>query len=99
MAAISRLGFDRPCFDDDELGRIEDLATVELAGVLEGIYGELSDDHREVIHLHVIDELGDQEIAERLGLSNDVVRARISRGLRLLAGRARSVGMDVRPGD
>jgi len=100
LAAMSRLGLDRPLADDEELRRIEDLATVELAGDrLEGIYGELSDDHREVIRLHVIDELGHQEIAERLGLSNDVVRARISRGLRLLAGRARSLGLEVSQDD
>lgn len=100
MAAISRLGLDRPLADDDELRRIEDLATVELAGErLEGIYGELSSDHRQVIHLHVVDELGYQEIADRLGLSNDVVRARISRGLRLLAERARSIGMEVNQDD
>ena len=96
LAAISRLGCDRPVADDDGLRRIEDLAIVEPAGdLLDGLYGELSDDQREVIGLHVLDELGHQEIAERLGLSNDVVRARISRGLRLLAGRVRSVGMEV----
>ncbi len=100
LAAISRLGCDRPVADDDGLGRIEDLSTAQPADdLLDGLYGELSENHREVIRLHVLDELGHQEIAERLGLSNDVVRARISRGLRLLAGRVRSVGMEVSQDD
>lgn len=94
LASISRLGLERPHADDDELARIVDRAAVEQAGdLLHGIYAELSEDHREVIQLHVVEQMGYREIVERLALSNEVVRARASRALRVLAERARAVGL------
>ncbi len=97
LAATLRLGIDRPVADDDELARIEDLAVVEQdRTALNSAFADLSDDHRAVLQMHVVDELGYEEISARLGVSNDVVRARVSRGMRLLAGRAHAAGL--RPG-
>ncbi len=96
LAAIVRLGLERPQAAGDELQRIEDLATIErMSPAIEELCAELSETHREMIQLRVIDELGYQEIAERLDLSNDVVRARVSRALRVLADHAQSMGLEA----
>jgi RNA polymerase sigma factor (sigma-70 family) len=85
FAALTRLQLERPMPSDAELRRVEELsaageAQAHLAGALE----LLPADQREVIRMHFIDHLGYDEIARRLGVSNDVVRARCSRGLKTL---------------
>jgi RNA polymerase sigma-70 factor (ECF subfamily) len=47
--------------------------------------GELRPDQREALRLRVIEGKSYSEIAGALGCSEDVVRARVSRGLRRLA--------------
>lgn len=87
LEAIKRLGLNRPEASEDELRRIEDLAAVEAAsGEIGEALATLSPDQQEAVRLHVIDEMGYEEIAERLQLTNAVVRSRVSRGLRRLAG-------------
>ncbi len=89
LAAIRRLGINRPEASDDELQRIDELVTLEGArGKISEAFAALSPDQQEAIRMHVIDELEYEEIADRLALSNDVVRARVSRGLRRLASSA-----------
>ena len=46
---------------------------------------DLSPEQRDAVRLRVIDELDYPAIARRLGISEDAVRARVSRGLRTLA--------------
>jgi RNA polymerase sigma-70 factor (ECF subfamily) len=89
LAAIRRLGLSRHEASDDELHRIDELVTLEGArGKISEAFDALSPDQQEAIRMHVIDELEYEEIADRLELSNAVVRARVSRGLRRLASSA-----------
>jgi RNA polymerase sigma factor (sigma-70 family) len=60
--------------DFDEVGRSLQIAMAELAP-----------DQREAVVYRVIDDLSYDEIAQKLGCSKDTARARVSRGLRLLA--------------
>jgi RNA polymerase sigma-70 factor, ECF subfamily len=85
MNAATRLGLPRPQSSDEEILRIEELAAAEAAReALEAALAELSDDQRQVIEMRVLQELGYEEIASQLGVSGQVVRARVSRGLRQL---------------
>jgi RNA polymerase sigma factor (sigma-70 family) len=53
--------------------------------VLAEALGALPPDQRRAVELRVVDELGYGEIASALAVSEDVVRARVSRGLRAMA--------------
>jgi RNA polymerase sigma-70 factor, ECF subfamily len=85
MSATARLGLPAPHNSDEEILRIEELAAAAAAREpLEAALGELSGDQRQAIEMRVLQELGYEEIARRLGVSSQVVRARLSRGLRQL---------------
>jgi RNA polymerase sigma-70 factor, ECF subfamily len=85
LAALARLGLERPDPTDEELRAIEELTAVEdIREHVEDALAVLPLDQREVIRLRVVDELSYIEIARALGVSCDVVRARASRGLRTL---------------
>ena len=84
--ALRRLGAEPPPLEPEELRRIEELADlgslrVALAGALE----ELSGEQREAVRLRVVEELDYPVVAARLGVTEATARARVSRGLRLLA--------------
>jgi RNA polymerase sigma factor (sigma-70 family) len=69
-----------------EYERLEELADLRpmrarIAACLE----LLSDDQREAVRLRVVEEHSYSEIADALGVTEDVVRKRVSRGLRQLA--------------
>ena len=86
--ALSRLGLEPPQLSDAELERIDELAgtaqlRAQVADQLEG----LAPDHRAVLQLRVVQEVSYADIAARLGVSEQTVRARVSRALRAL-GRA-----------
>lgn len=84
-AATERLSLPRLDIADEELLRIEELAALEAArGELQAALDRLRPDQRQVIEMRVLDELEYGEIARRLGVSNQVVRTRVSRGLRAL---------------
>jgi RNA polymerase sigma factor (sigma-70 family) len=51
-----------------------------------GALAELGPEQREAVRLRVVDELGYPAIADRLGISEQAARARVSRGVRALAG-------------
>jgi RNA polymerase sigma factor (sigma-70 family) len=83
--AMQKLAIVAPAMSDESTVRIEQLADliplrVELRAALDG----LSDEQRDVIALRVLDERPYPEIATTLGISEQVVRARLSRGLRAL---------------
>ena len=85
MSALRRLGLERPMPTDDELLLLERLIAIEdIRDHIRLAMDTLSPDQQEVIKLRFIDELSNREIAERLAVSHDVVRARTSRALRAL---------------
>ena len=85
LAAVQRLGLERHALNDEELAEVERLiATEELREQIQHALEVLPDDQQEVVRLRFIDELGYEEMAHRLGVSNDVVRTRTSRALRAL---------------
>ena len=53
---------------------------------LDAVLAELQDDQREALRLRVVCELEYATVAQRLGVSEATARARVSRGLRRLAG-------------
>jgi RNA polymerase sigma-70 factor (ECF subfamily) len=83
--AAERLGLPRPQSSDEEILRIEESAAAAAArDLLEEALADLPEDQRQAIEMRVLQELQYEEIARRLGVSSQVVRARVSRGLRQL---------------
>jgi RNA polymerase sigma-70 factor (ECF subfamily) len=84
--ALEQVGVERPPAASPELERIEELAGLpELRGrVREAIAGICPEQAYAVLQ-RVVEERGYAELADELGVSQDVVRARVSRGLRALA--------------
>jgi RNA polymerase sigma-70 factor (ECF subfamily) len=83
--AMKKLGVDRTVAGDDELERIEALAgTSELRAAVREALAGLGDDQRAAVRLRVVEELDYREVAERLAVSEQVARARVSRGLKKL---------------
>jgi RNA polymerase sigma factor (sigma-70 family) len=84
--ALDRLGVEVPAVSEDDYQRIVELAGLaELRGRVEGAFAQLSADQGAAVRLRVIDELSYREVAETLGVSEQTVRARVSRALRHLA--------------
>jgi RNA polymerase sigma factor (sigma-70 family) len=84
--ALRRLGVRVPAIDDEDLQLIERRAGLpllrqRLACELE----RLSVDQREALTLRVIEQRSYEEIAVRLGISQQTARARVSRALRALS--------------
>jgi RNA polymerase sigma-70 factor (ECF subfamily) len=85
-AARRRLGMERLHLGSEDVERIEALIDFEYVGrAVRDAFGELRADQREALRLRVIDGRSYREIAAALGCSEDVVRARVSRGLKRLA--------------
>ena len=85
-AALTRLGIPVVAPDAEELERIETLADLEtVRGEVAAALGALSGDQREAVQMRVVGEMEYADIAVRVGVTEDVVRARVSRGLRTLA--------------
>ena len=85
--ALDRLKLERPPAEPGLLAEIERRAglaalRVELAAAL----AQLSPAVRSAVQLRVVDELGYPVVAQRLGISEQAARARVSRGLAALAG-------------
>jgi RNA polymerase sigma-70 factor, ECF subfamily len=85
-AALARLGVEPPHLAAEELVRLEELAELgSLRAALAVALEDLSPEQRDAVRLRVVEELDYPTIARRLGISEDAVRARVSRGLRTLA--------------
>lgn len=80
--ALRRLGLERPVVSDDELERVLELGVRDR---IDGALDNLSPQHAAAIRLRIVDELSYDEVARRLGITQDNARARVSRGLRALA--------------
>jgi RNA polymerase sigma factor (sigma-70 family) len=88
-----RVGVVAPVLDAEELARIEDLAELqELRSAIAAALAELSVQQREAVRLRVVDELDYPTVAGRLGISEQAARARVSRGLRVLASAVDELG-------
>ena len=67
--------------------RIEELAALgELRSAVAGALAELAAEQRDAVRLRVVEELDYAQVAGRLGISEQAARARVSRGLRAIAG-------------
>ena len=85
LNANDRLGRLQLEASDEEISRTEEIAAAEaVRSDLHKALDELGPGQREVIQMRVVDELDHAEIARRLNVSNQVVRTRLSRGLRSL---------------
>lgn len=77
--SVSKLGAE-------DIERAETLIDLEAVGrAVSAAFGELGAEQREALRLRVIEGRSYEEIAGLLDCSRDVVRARVSRGLRRLA--------------
>jgi RNA polymerase sigma-70 factor (ECF subfamily) len=87
LAALTRLGLERRAPSERELREVEHLLALEgiVREHIPEALGSLSPAQQHVIHLRFFEDLSNEEIAERLAVSNEVVRARISRALRILS--------------
>ena len=85
-AALERFAIEVPELDDDEFVRVEALAGLDsLDGPLLEAVSALPDDQRRAVDLRVIQERSYVELAATLDVTQQVARARVSRGLRALA--------------
>jgi RNA polymerase sigma-70 factor, ECF subfamily len=85
--ALARLGVERRLLTDAEYDRIEELAgTSELRDAVAGELAALPVDQREALRLRVVEERAYDDVARRLGVTEQAARARVSRGLRALRG-------------
>jgi RNA polymerase sigma factor (sigma-70 family) len=85
LAAVERYGVEHRTLSEEELLRVErSIAAEELSEQIRDALELLPEDQQEVVRLRFIDDLSYDEIAQELGVSNDVVRTRTSRALRTL---------------
>ena len=85
--ALAKLGIDLPAISDEEHRRVEDLAEISsLRDAIRDALGEIPPSHREALQLRVVEERSYSEVASALGVSEQTARARVSRGLRAMAG-------------
>ena len=86
-AALERLGVARPELDDESLVRIEELAGVAtMRALIAEQLRVLPAEHRAALELRVVEERDYDDVAARLGVTEQTARARVSRGLRALHG-------------
>ena len=84
--ALRRLGLERPQLVEGEYARIEQLAGLDtMRGALAQHLSELAPAQRSALELRVVRELPYPDVADRLGISEQAARARVSRALRALA--------------
>src|SRR4029453_4021560 len=82
---LRRLGLERPQLVEGECARIEELAGLDaMRGTLAEHLSRLAPAQRRALDLRVVRELPYPEVADRLGISEQAARARVSRGLRAL---------------
>ena len=86
--ALERLGIQRPQLSDLGLERLEEIA--ELRRRVASHLADLSHEQQEALRLRIFEEQSYEEIAKRLGINEQAVRARVSRGVRTLAERLQS---------
>lgn len=88
--ARRRLGLEPLVLTDEALERIEALAGPESGRALE-LLAELPVDQRSAVEGHILEDQGYPALAQSLSCSQDVVRQRVSRGLRTLRERLEGI--------
>ena len=84
--ALQRIGCDPPGCDNAELEWVERLADLPLLrSTVRTALGELPDDQAYAVTARVVDAREYSDVAGEIGVSEQVVRARVSRGLRTMA--------------
>lgn len=84
--AVRRLSMQVPELSTSEIERIEAMAGLaDAVPHINEALQELPPEQLEAVQLRVVQELGYAQIASVLGVSQQVVRQRVSRGLRTLA--------------
>ena len=85
-AALRRLAVEVPPMTDAEIDRVEQMAGLRaLQPRLLAAIGELPNDQRRAVELRVVGELECRDVAASMGVTEQVARARVARGLRALA--------------
>ena len=85
VAAMQRLGLERPVLSDEQLREIEALGATEQAREqVRSALSVLPAEQQEVMRMRFVEDRSYREIANVLGVSHEVVRARASRALRRL---------------
>lgn len=85
-AALERFAVSVPPLNDDEFERIEALAGLDsLDEPLFEAVCDLPADQRRAVELRILDDLSYEDLAAVLDVTQQVARARVSRGLRALA--------------
>lgn len=85
--ALQTLGMQIPVIDPGEADEIERRAGLpQLRAALGGELERLSADQRRALRLRVVEERPYEDVARILGVTEATARARVSRGLRALAG-------------
>lgn len=93
--AMDRLGIEPVEVPEHEFERIESLAgSAVMRGAVRGALAELSAEQRTAVRLRVVDELPYPLVAQRLEITEEVARARVSRGLRKLREHLDSLQLD-----
>jgi RNA polymerase sigma factor (sigma-70 family) len=83
--ALRRLGLERPELVEGEFARIEQLAGLDgMRATLAEHLSRLAPAQRSALELRVVRELPYPDVANRLGISEQAARARVSRALRTL---------------
>jgi RNA polymerase sigma factor (sigma-70 family) len=83
--AVRRLGIRTTSVHEDDLAAIEEAAGLgDMRLGLKVELERLSGEQREALQLRVVEEMPYEEMARRLGVSEQAARARVSRGLRTL---------------
>lgn len=83
--AVERLGIQVPAVHHEDLLLIEERSGLrELRAALGQELSRLGRDQREALQLRVVEERPYEDVARRLGVSEQTARARVSRGLRTL---------------
>lgn len=86
--AMQRMSVEPVIVASEEFERIEALAGLNgLRDAVRDALIELSEDQRVAVELRVVEELPYTQVAERLDVSEEVARARVSRGLKKLRDR------------
>ena len=84
--AMTRLELERPPLADSDIERLERAAGLELLrGELARALADIPGPQQEALRLRIVDGLDYPEVARRMGVSEEAARARVSRGLRVLA--------------
>ncbi|MGH2958458.1 MAG: RNA polymerase sigma factor [Solirubrobacterales bacterium] len=93
--AMEKLGVDQTIVPADEYERIETLAgSAELRETVREALSDLNVEQRTAVRLRVVDELPYPLVAEKLAVSEEVARARVSRGLKGLRDRLEAVRLE-----